>query len=29
MENGNAVFQKYTDTQTNQYNDLTKFYANI
>lgn len=29
METGNSGIQKYTDTTTNQYNDLTKFYANI
>ena len=29
MENGKINIPKYTDTETNQYNDLTKFYANV
>ena len=29
METGKPSIPKYSDTQTNQYNDLTKFYANV
>ena len=29
MESGKTNYQKYTDTETNQYSDLTKFYANV
>ncbi len=29
FENQQITIQKYVDTQTNQYNDLSKFYANL